>query len=166
MPYSKSMSDIDGGSIWGDVGKALVPIAVDAGSNALKNYLGSGMPGANHSGIRTMGTSIMPIATAETIQLGSPYQQNSSPAMNPFIPTHNQYGGYAPITKTIAGGSFLPGGTGFLPAGTHGGSFLPSGGSGGGVMGSRAMRRRHKRGEGFDWGNLASTALSLAPLLL
>ena len=33
----------------------------------------------------------------DVIQTGSPYQNSNSPAMNPFIPTRNPFGAYAPL---------------------------------------------------------------------
>ena len=33
----------------------------------------------------------------DVIQTGSPYQNSNSPAMNPFIPSRNPFGMYAPL---------------------------------------------------------------------
>ena len=66
-----------------------------------------------------------------TIQLGSPYARINSPAMSPFIPTHNQLQGYAPLNKhNKIGGSFAPSGTGLTHHRhhhKHGGSPYPAG---------------------------------------
>jgi hypothetical protein len=114
------MSDMDGGSIWGDIGKSVAPIAIDVGSQALKNYLGSGIHGVRASGKSLAGGDLdMPI------QLGSPYQHIGSPAMNPFIPSHSQLSGFNPLPKTTGGvlsmgqGINPPGGYGINPPGMY-----------------------------------------------
>ena len=86
------------------VGKAVAPLVIDAGSSYAKKRMGGGMYPA--------GSGMFPAGGAIT-QLGSPYQNQNSPAMNPFVGTTG-LSGYAPITGGVSrsGGSMLPMDTG------------------------------------------------------
>jgi len=89
------------------VGKALAPMAIDAGSKALKKRLGGGFMPAG-GGFKPAGGGFMPAGGAMPIQLGSPFQSMSSPAMNPFVGTTG-LSGYAPITAgSQSGGAMMP----------------------------------------------------------
>lgn len=66
----------------------------------------------------------IPLGIAEGYVNLSSLAPSDSPSMNPFIPNNNPYQGYNPIKsggrmRYGGGGSFIPAGTGFLPAGYH-----------------------------------------------
>jgi hypothetical protein len=84
IPYKKALSNVEnGGSIY------------PAGFRAGKGIYPAGMSGS--------GMEDMPI------QLGSPYQSINSPAMNPFMPTHNPFR-YNPIKRGSGIGEDILGG--------------------------------------------------------
>jgi hypothetical protein len=135
------MNDIQGGSLFGDIGRALAPVAIDAGSQALKHYVGSGIHGVRQSAL--VGRDLdMPI------QLGSPYQHIGSPAMNPFIPVRGIQSA-DPIPKI--GQGIVPAGTGFNPAGT---GIYPAG---------TMVGRGRKRGKGAVGSTIGSVLGSFLP---
>lgn len=77
---------------------AIAPMAIDAGAEFLKKKVSG-------RGIFPAGGAVMP---SMPIQLGSPYQSMSSPAMNPFVGTTG-LSGYAPITAgDRSGGAMMP----------------------------------------------------------
>jgi hypothetical protein len=92
-----------GGGFFGDLAKkglaTLAPMAIDAGAEFLKKKVSG-------RGIFPAGSGMdMP---PMPIQLGSPYQSMSSPAMNPFVGTTG-LSGYAPISAGgRSGGAMMP----------------------------------------------------------
>jgi hypothetical protein len=126
------------------VGKVLAPVAIDAGSQALKNYVGSGI-----HGVRAVGQELPGGMLEMPIQLGSPYQHIGSPAMNPFIPTRGIQSA-DPIPK-LMGHGIDPAGTGIVPAGT---GIYPAG-----TMYGRGRRRRGKGAVGSTIGSVLGSFL-------
>ena len=91
-----------GKGFFGDLAKkglaTLAPMAIDAGAEFLKKKVSG-------RGIFPAGGAVMP---SMPIQLGSPYQSMSSPAMNPFVGTTG-LSGYAPISAGgRSGGAMMP----------------------------------------------------------
>jgi len=102
-PYRDTMAKhSQGGGFFGDLAKkglaTLAPMAIDAGAEFLKKKVSG-------RGIFPAGGAVMP---SMPIQLGSPYQPMSSPAMNPFVGTTG-LSGYAPISAGgRSGGAMMP----------------------------------------------------------
>lgn len=87
------------------VGKAVAPSLIDAG----KSYAEKKIKEKFGLGVYPAGGMVM-TEEAKPIQLGSPYQSMSSPAMNPFVGTTG-LSGYAPITasRSRRGGAMMVG---------------------------------------------------------
>lgn len=159
--------------------KALAPVLIDAVGKSAKKRVGKGssysspaysqaMEGYN-SGMGVMppthrvGRGMMPLDAP--IQIGSPYQNIGSPAMNPFF-DNTGIQAYNPIPSA----PFGTGGSGIQPAGVRGGYGIAPAGSYSVGMGTKKgmMRRTARRayeGGKVDIGNVLSTAAQFAPLL-
>jgi hypothetical protein len=83
------------------VGKAVAPSLIDAG----KSYAEKKIKEKFGLGVYPAGGMVM-TDEAKPIQLGSPYQSMSSPAMNPFVGTTG-LSGYAPISGSRRGGAMM-----------------------------------------------------------